>query len=324
MTSFIDRGFLGGVSFARNPHLKANNPQCPDFNPEEAQSWMLLLDANNLYGWAMSQYLPQGRFEWDEHVYTEEEILALDDEATTGYMFEVDLQYPPSLHEKHSEYPLAPEHMVITDDLLSDWQLRKKKEYNLKNGKTPKLCLTLSSKNNYVVHFTSLKQYLRLGMKIKTLHRTLRFIQSPWMKSYIEINTKIRQENGDSCTKDLAKLMNNSCFGKTCEDVWRYKKLHIFTGEDKIKKLQRKINSPFFQTVKIYDEYTAAVQMKTQQVILNKPRYVGQCILALSKTVMVNFHYNIMMKYFTHDQIKLGFTDTDSFCYSIKKIFIQR
>ena len=111
--------------------------------------------------------------------------------------------------------------------------------------------------------------------------------------------------------------MNNSCFGKTCEDVWRYKKLHIFTGEDKIKKLQRKINSPFFQTVKIYDEYTAAVQMKTQQVNLNKPRYVGQCILALSKTVMVNFHYNIMMKYFSHDQIKLGFTDTDSLCYSI-------
>ena len=318
MTAFIDRGFLGGVSFARNPHLKANNPLCPDFKPQDPQTWMLLLDANNLYGHAMSQPLPHGGFEWDGREWSEEDILQLEDDSETGYMFEVTLTYPQSLHDKHSQYPLAPEHMIIDDTLLSDWQLQKKKEYKLSNNKSAKLCLTLSKKPNYVVHYVNLKRYLKLGMKIEKVHKTLQFKQSPWMKPYIEINTKIRQENGDSCTKQLAKLMNNSCFGKTCEDVWKYKEVHIFTGQERIKKLQRKINSPFFKSVKIYDEYMAAVLMKKQKVILNKPRYIGQSILSLSKNVMTDFHYNVMLKYFTHDQIKLGFTDTDSFCYQLE------
>ena len=118
------------------------------------------------------------------------------------------------------------------------------------------------------------------------------------MERYIDINTEIRREGVDKCTKDLAKLFNNSTFGKTCENVYNYKDVKFLNGEDKVARLRHLINSPFFDGIKLYDEYTAAVKMKKQQVVLDKPRFIGQCILSLSKITMYEFHYQFMMKHF--------------------------
>lgn len=126
MNIFFTEAFYGGVSFAKNPHLKCNNELVLEtFSAALRKTWMLLLDCNNQYGYAMMQYLPTGEctvppisyakhsmsggFKWEENVeeFTEEFISALSDEEDRGFMLEVDLEYPSSLHDSHDQYPLG-------------------------------------------------------------------------------------------------------------------------------------------------------------------------------------------------------------------------
>ena len=103
--------------------------------------------------------------------------------------------------------------------------------------------------------------------------------------------------------------------GKTCEDTRRYKTVHLVLGEEKDWCVQKKQNDPSFQQVKSYGENFCAIQMLQQTVVLDKPRYVGMSILSISKEVMYDFHYKFILPNFPGT--KLGFTDTDSFCYLI-------
>ena len=163
----------------------------------------------------MSQYLPTGGFKWveDVSIFTEDFIKNLKDDSPIGYIMEVDLEYPDNLHDSHDQYPLAPQHLDIKEDMLSDHQKKLAAELNCKVG-GKKLCLTLDNKKNYVVHYRLLRQCLKLGMKLTKVHRVLQFNQSPWVKPYIEKNTKLRQSATCKAEEDLPKLMNNSFFGK--------------------------------------------------------------------------------------------------------------
>ena len=165
------------------------------------------------------------------------------------------------------------------------------------------------------MHYRNLKQYLKLGLKLSKVHRVLKFKQSPWLKEYIDMNTEFRQEANNKFEVNLYKLMNNSFFGKTCEDVRKYNEVKIVTSEEDIQKLSKKEN---FKRWYIYDENLASVLMERTSVNLNKPRFIGAAILALSKTVMYDFHYSYMAEKFK--DCKLLFTDTDSFCYSIPNV----
>ena len=142
------------------------------------------MDANNLYGWAMLQYLPTGGFEWVD--VTEREnwgdfILQQKDEQDVGYMLEVDLEYPDELHDSHDNFPCAPEKMVIKKEYLSDTQKLMGEEVGEKY-KSEKLCLTLENKVKYKLHYRNLKQYMKLGMKLTRVHRVIKFKQSQWLK----------------------------------------------------------------------------------------------------------------------------------------------
>ena len=153
----------------------------------------MLVDCNNQYGWAMSQYLPTGGFEWvNAEDWTTEKIMNLEDEEEVGYIFEVDLNYPKELHDTHDTYPLAPEHLDIQEEMLSEYQKQLAKELGIKVG-GKKLCLTLQDKKCYISHYRSLKQYLELGLKIKKIHKVLKFQQSKWLEPYIRLNTGLRQ-----------------------------------------------------------------------------------------------------------------------------------
>merc|ERR1711954_563985 len=156
------------------------------------------------------------------------------------------------------------------------------------------------------------EKYLSLGLKLSKVHRDLKFKHSPWLKEYIDMNTQFRQEANNKFEVNLYKSMNNSFFGKTCEDVRKYNDVKIVNTEDGIEKLSKKGN---FKRWHIYNENLTSVLMEKTSVTLNKPRYIGSAILALSKTVMYEFHYSYMAKKFK--DCKLLFTDTDSFCYSI-------
>ena len=133
--------------------------------------------------------------------------------AGNRIFLQVDLHYPKELHDKHDAYPLAPEHVEIKEGMLSDHQRKLAKDLDVKIG-GKKLCLTLQDKKNYICHYRNLKLYLKHGLIITKVTEILQFNQSPWIRDYIKLNTKLRKEAGNTFEKNFAKLMNNSFFGK--------------------------------------------------------------------------------------------------------------
>jgi hypothetical protein len=158
MYRFFEQGIRGGVSVISGRYAKANNPLCPDYDPWQENEWIMYLDANNLYGWSMSEQLPVGKFRWlDDEEIDRLDITQIADVGDTGYVLEVDLEYPENIHDAHNDYPLAPERLEITDDMLSPYS---KKLLTKPRGKVEKLAPNLYSKNKYVIHYRNLKYYI--------------------------------------------------------------------------------------------------------------------------------------------------------------------
>ena len=146
---------------------------------------------SNLYGWAMSGYLPYGGFKWLKNV-DGFDVNSINKKSPIGYILEVDLEYPDELHELHNDYPLAPEKLAVSSDMLSKYCKKIADKYEIKVGDVKKLIPNLGNKTNYVVHYRNLQLYLSLGMKLTRIHKVLRFKQSDWMKEYIDFNTEKR------------------------------------------------------------------------------------------------------------------------------------
>ena len=312
MYQFVEKGMRGGVSYIANRFGEANNKYMKDFDENAPEKHIMYLDANNLYGWAMSQYLPTGGFKW----YNEEFLLLDDytDDSDKGLILEVDLEYPDELHDLHNDYPLAPEKVKVERDMLSTYCKGIANKFNMSSGLVHKLIPTLGGKEKYVLHHRNLQLYLDLGMKLKKVHRVLEFDQSPWLKEYIDFNTSKRTIAKNSFEKDFFKLMNNSVFGKTMENLRKRVDVKLVTNE---KKLLKWVSRPTYVSSKIFNEDLVAVHKIKETLTLNRPAYVGMCVLDLSKTLMYDFHYNyIKDKY--GDKAKLLFTDTDSLMYEIQ------
>ena len=172
----------------------------------------------------------------------------------------------------------------------------------------------LKSKEKYVLHYRNLRLYLDLGLNLTKVHRALEFNQSPCLKQYIDFNTEKRKHVKNPFEKDFFKLMNNSVFGKTMENLRKRVDVRLVTNEKKLLKLTAK---PTYVSSKIFNKNLVAVHKIKEALTINRPAYVGMCILDLSKTLMYDFHYNyIKTKY--GDKAKLLFTDTDSLTYEIE------
>ena len=216
MLLMVEKGIRGGVSMISNRYGKANNKYMGNkFNPSELSKYLMYLDANNLYGAAMSMKLPTSGFKWmnDKELSVWEKIPCI---------LEVDLEYPKELHDLHNDYPLAPERINC--------------------DKVEKLIPNLRDKEKYVIHYKNLKQYLKLGLKLKRIHRGIKFVESEWLKSYIDMNTKLRTKANNNFEKDFFKLMNNSVFGKTMENIRNRVNIKLVNNRDKPKKLAAKPN----------------------------------------------------------------------------------
>ena len=161
---------------------------------------------------------------------------------------------------------------------------------------------------------------LDLGLKLKKIHNVLRFDQSPWLNSYIDFNTKKRKNAKNSFEKDFSKLMKNSIFGKTMENLRKRVNVKLVTDEKKLDKLTAK---PTFISSKIFNKDLMAVNCIKETLTLNKPAYVGMCILEISKTLMYEFHYKYIKEKYG-DKPKLLFTDTDSLTYQIEAEDVYR
>ncbi|ELU13788.1 hypothetical protein CAPTEDRAFT_213858 [Capitella teleta] len=194
-------------------------------------------------------------------------------------ILEVDMEYPKELHDLHNDYPLAPE--------------------SLKVGNINKLIPNLNNKEKYVVHYENLKLYESLGLKITKIHRGI----------------NLRAKANNEFEKDFFKLMNNSVFGKTMENIKSRVDIRLVNNAVKAKKLAAK---PNFKHCNIFDENLVAIHMKKTRLVFNKPVYLGMCILDLSKTLMYDFHYNYMKQKYISEDCKLLFTDTDSLAYEVQ------
>ena len=312
MYLMVEKGLRGGISMVSNRYAKANNPLLEDFNPNEKTSYLMYLDANNLYGWAMVQHLPTGGFKWSSTSI--EDILKHALEDQTGYICEVDLEYPDELHEKHNDYPLAPEKLAIESEWLSDFQLSL--EPPKSSLKVKKLVPNLMPKHKYVLHYRNLQLYVSLGMKITKLHRTLEFNQKSWMAPYIKMNTELRKAAKSDFEKDFFKLMNNSVFGKTMENLRKRINVHLVKGVNEKNKLRKLIAKPSFNAFKMFNENLVAVHMYKDTLKLNRPIYVGMSILDLSKHLMYDFYYNQLKQQYSC--CNLLYTDTDSFILHVE------
>ena len=186
---------------------------------------ILYIDANNLYGWAMSQYLPTGDFkkiklccEYDSVLMNEikEDIFNTPDDNEFGYFIECDLEYPAEIKEKTKNIPFCPYQTTADPNLFSGYM----NNVNQPNYKpTSKLMCDVTNKSKYMIHYRMFKFYLNQGMKVTKIHTIYRFKQSPWLGNYIDHKTQKRTVAKTIFEKDLYKLMNNAFFGKTMENV---------------------------------------------------------------------------------------------------------
>ena len=199
----------GGMCQATYRYAKANNKYMKNYDENKESSFLIYDDANNLYGFAMCKKLPVSDFKWvdDLSIFTEDFIKNYDEEDDTGYLFVVDVEYPKNLHKLHSDLPFLPERMKI--------------------NKCTKLVCTTQNKENYVVHIRALKQALNHGLKLTKVHRIIQFDQEAWLKPYIDMNTDLRKDAKNDFEKDVFKLMNNSVFGKTMENVRNHKDIKL-------------------------------------------------------------------------------------------------
>ena len=285
----IEKGIRGGVFMVSKRFARANNKYMGEkFDREKGSRFIQYLDANNLYGMAMSMKLPTRGFKWMNK-------RELDVWEKVPSILEVDLHYPERLHDAHNDYPLAPESVEC-------------------KTKIKKLIPTLRDKTKYVLHYETLKQYLTLGMELRRVHRGIKFEESHWLKPYIDMNTTLRAKAANEFEKDFFKLMNNSVFGKTMENIRNRKDIKLVSNRDKAIKYAAK---PNFHHTKILSETLVTIHMKRTSLTFNKPVYLGLSILDLSKTIMYEFHYDyIKPKY--NDRVSLLYTDTDSLVYEIE------
>ena len=233
---------------------------------------------NNLYGWAMSQPLPTGEFKWVDIENLKQEarelkrtidMMVRNSNRGVGYVLEVDTKYPIELHDHRNDLPFMCEKIRV-------------------NG-VEKLVPNLHDKQKYVIHVKALKQALDHGLVLEKIHRVIQFKQSAWMKEYIDFNTRLRTV----AKNDFYKLMNNSVFGKTMENIRKHRDIKLVNNkEDYLKQVMK----PNFKGGVLMGADLMSCEMGKVKVKMNKPVYLGQAILDLSKTVMYEFHYDYMKR----------------------------
>ena len=317
MYEMIEKGLRGGMTQCSYKKVEANNKYMNEtYDENKPSSFISYFDANNLYGLAMTKKLPYDNFKWDYSFLTDKKILNYDEDSDEGYILEVDLKYPEQLHDLHKDYPLAPEIMNVSEDMLSKHQKELHYKYYGKEAKdedTKKLILSLMDKKKYVLQISALKFYLQHGLKLKKIQRIISFKQSNFLKPYIDFNTEKRKQSKTDFEKDLFKLMNNAVYGKTMEDVRKHTEFDLISTPERFQKC---VNSPTYKARHIINENLVGVEKEKAVLELNKPIYMGLSILDYSKVHMYSFYYDVLKPKY-QDDIKLIYTDTDSFVIQV-------
>ena len=198
---FFEKDMRGGVSYISNRYSKASNKYLKSYDPKQESKHIIYLDANNLYGYAMSKFLLTSGFKWIDP--KEFDLNKYTSNSSKGCVLEVDLEYRKELQELHNDndYPLVSHKIEIKREILSDYQLKIADHYNIPIDNVKKLVPNSFDQEKYVIHYENLKLYLRLGLKLKKIHHILEFNQSQWLKQHVDFNTQKRIEAEKMGTK---------------------------------------------------------------------------------------------------------------------------
>ena len=274
---------------------------------------ILYVDANNLYGWAMSEYLPYHEIKFDRNVILED-IINTPGDSDIGYFIEVDLKYPDNIKEKTKNFPFAPLNKKINPEKFSGY-MKKIKPNTF--TQTSKMICDWSDKKNYLVHYRMLKFYIRHGKEVVKVHNVISFIQTTWLEKYISFNTQKRNRAKNDFEKDFYKLLNKSFYGKTMENVRNRIKVDFVEKEDTHKIIKQQSKLPFNGIHKSYENYDSYT-FKQNEVLMDKPIYIGFTVLELSKLLLYDTYYDKLQQYFGQDNLKLHYMDCDNFVLSIQ------
>ena len=244
MVLMVEKRIRVGICQAIHRYAKANNKYMKNYNKDVISSYLTYLDANNLCGWAMSQKLPANGFKWVKKLsrFNETFIKNCNENSNTGYYLEVDIDYPKKLFDLHKDSPFLPESKKV--------------------NKVEKLICSVEDKEKNVMHIRVLKQALNHGLVLRKVHRVIQFNQKDWLKPYIDMNTKLRKEAKNDFEKDFFKLMNNSVFGKTMENVRKHRDIKLVTTDEKRTKL---VSEPDYHTIKHFSENLLAIEIKKKK-----------------------------------------------------------
>ena len=227
-------------------------------------------------------------------------------------MFEIDLLYPDELHDLHNDYPLAPEKLEISHNMLSKYCSDTADKYGIQVGGVSKLAPNLRNKSKYLVHYRNVQLHLSLGMKLPKVRRILKFKKSNWLDEYIRFNTDKRENVVSTFEKNFLKLMINSIYGKTMENLRKRIRVRLINNAKDYVKCVSKPNSI---SQKIFSKNFVAIHQIKPVLTLNKPIYVGFSILDLRELLIYKFHYEHIKKKI---DAKLLFGNTDSLVYEIE------
>lgn len=291
MFLFIEKGVRGGISQCSKRYSKANNKYMDEFDSSKESKYLIYLDANNLYGYSMTQNLPLNSFCWaDADTFDVASILNISQDSSIGYIFEVDLEYPQELHDLHRDYILCAENGIVPG-----------------TKKDRKLLLTLFNKSNYVIHYQMLQFVLQQGLVLKKIHHVVQFHQSQWLKPYIDLNTELRSKAVNEFEKNFYKLLCNAIYGKTMENLRSRVDIRLKTKWNGRYGVSKLISLPNFKRNVIFNENLVAIELSKTNILMNRPITIGMSILDMSKVLMYNFHYNHMKKEYD-DNIEIMYT----------------
>jgi hypothetical protein len=311
---FYERHKLGAIcQVMGKKHVKANNKYMKDeYDPKKESNFILYIDANALYAWAMTQKLPN-KILGKENI-SMDEIRNLKDDGKYGYTVCCDLSFPKEFHDKFNGYVPAPVRRAIDKNEISDHQKEILKANGIENkDKSEKVILDLIEKKEYIVDFRLLKLYEKMGVKVDKIHYGYKYEMDYVIKDYIEMNTKKRIESKNEFDKAYFKLLSNIIYGKMLQDVMGQNDTILTKNDEKAQKLMG------YNTFKdlSYQNGFYTIQMEKKKVKFNKATYLGTTILDMSKYLMYDFHYNVMKEKYG-DKCELIYTDTDSLVYDIK------
>ncbi len=309
---FIEKSKRGAINIIPQRYHVANNVQLAGYDNSKPISYLANFDIKSAYGYSMKQPLPYNGYmlvdsngvENNTPSWTSRMVAEIPDDAEIGYFFEVDLKIPQNIHwhNRFNQLPLAPTHRNI-------------------NGKKMLIC-DLNDKNNYVVHYRLLKYYLRKGCSITKFHTILKFNQKPWLKPFMELQEKLREEATEEM-KDTIKLITNSIFGMTCinSSFRTIKTIYRLNNDESMKSFAKfGVRKTTVGVSKITDNLIVSSNLQNH-VWVTSPMPVGCAILELGKLQLYTWFYD-KLRHGTSfcdnlDNVNLLYADTDSLICSM-------